>query len=185
MNAKTPLENGLPFLKKIVDVFDKDEIPYMLSGSVAMSLYIDFRASRDFDFVVHLQPRDVDRFIESFNEGYYYNKEVIEDAVKFQKMFNIIEHASSFSADFVILKNEAFRQNEFSRRILMEFFGKTIYIVSPEDLIISKLIWIQDFQSPVQMEDIKNLVKSENLDLVYINQWVAKLSLNSFNLLKS
>ena len=67
---------------------------------------------------------------------------------------------------------------------MMELFGKTIYVVSPEDLIISKLIWIQDLQSAVQMEDIKNLVLSDNLDWAYIDFWVGKLRLNSFNLLK-
>ena len=66
----------------------------------------------------------------------------------------------------------------------MEFLGKTIYVVSPEDLIISKLIWIQDLQSPVQMEDIKNLALSDRLDWSYINQWVGRLNLNSYNLLK-
>jgi hypothetical protein len=66
----------------------------------------------------------------------------------------------------------------------MEFFGKTIYVVSPEDLIISKLIWIQDLQSSVQMEDIKNLILFDTLDWAYIDLWVGKLRLNSFNLLK-
>src|SRR5438309_9973496 len=55
-------------------------------------------------------------------------------------------HATGFKADFVVLKSEPFRQNEFTRRIPMEFFGRTIYVVSPEDLIISKLIWIQELQ---------------------------------------
>jgi hypothetical protein len=100
-------------------------------------------------------------------------------------MFNIIDHASGFKADFVELKDEPFRQNEFTRRISMEYFGKIIYVVSPEDLVISKLIWIQDIQSAVQMEDIKNFVTTENLDWNYINLWVSKLKLNSFNLLNS
>jgi hypothetical protein len=173
------------FFQKITDVLNKNEIPYMLSGSVAMSLYIVPRATRDFDFIIHLQSQDIDRFVENFKDGYYCDKEAVQDAVKRRSMFNIIDHVSGFKADFVVLKNEPFRQNEFTRRIQMEFFGKTIYVVSPEDLIISKLIWIQDYQSPLQMEDIKNLVLSENLDWAYINQWVAKLNLNSFNLLKS
>jgi hypothetical protein len=65
----------------------------------------------------------------------------------------------------------------------MEFFGKTIYVVSPEDLIISKLIWIQVLQSAIQMADIRNLVISDNLDWEYINLWIGKLNLNTFSLL--
>ena len=173
------------FFQKITDVLNKNEIPYMLSGSVAMSLYVVPRATRDFDFIIHLQPKDIDLFVENFKEGYYCDKEAIEDAVKQRSMFNIIDHASGFKADFVVLKDEPFRQTEFTRRISMEFFGKTIYVVSPEDLVISKLIWIQDIQSAVQMEDIKNLAATENLDWNYINLWVDRLNLNSFNLLNS
>ncbi|HEV2478283.1 MAG TPA: DUF6036 family nucleotidyltransferase [Puia sp.] len=171
------------FFQKIIDVLNSCEIPYMLSGSVAMSLYIVPRATQDFDFVVHLRPQDIDRFVENFKEGYYCDKDAIEDAVQNRRMFNIIDHATGFKADFVVLKNEPFRQNEFTRRIPMEFFGKTIYVVSPEDLIISKLIWIQKLQSAIQMADIRNLVASDNLDWEYINLWMGILKLNTFDLL--
>lgn len=170
------------FFQKIIDVLNSCEIPYMLSGSVAMSLYIVPRATQDFDFIVHLRRQDIDRFVENFKEGYYCDRDAIEDAVQKQRMFNIIDHASGFKADFVVLKNDPFRQNEFARRIQMEFFGKTIYVVSPEDLIISKLIWIQELQSAIQMTDINNLVQSDNLDREYIDLWIGKLNLNSFNL---
>lgn len=72
-----------------------------------------------------------------------------------------------------------------NRRKKVDFFDKTIYVVAPEDLLISKLIWIQDFQSPQQMEDIRNLSVIEQLDWSYIKKWVNKLNLKSFNLLKN
>ena len=65
----------------------------------------------------------------------------------------------------------------------MEFYGKIIYVVSPEDLLISKLIWIQDLQWPIQMEDIKNIIASARLDWFYIEKWINQLKLNTFDLL--
>jgi len=47
------------------------------------------------------------------------------------------------------------------------------------------LIWIQDYQSSVQIEDLKNLLVTDNLDLGYIDQWIRMLNLNTFDLLKS
>ncbi|RPD39286.1 hypothetical protein [Chitinophaga barathri] len=173
----------IPFFNKITDVLNKHEIPYMLSGSVAMSLYILPRATRDFDFIIHLQPGDIDRFVENFSEGYYCDADAVKEAVERQGMFNIIDHESGFKADFVVLKNAPFRQMEFSRRIQMDFYGKPIYVVSPEDLLISKLIWIQDLQSAIQMEDIRNIAEKEDLDKEYISSWIKKLNLNTFNLL--
>jgi hypothetical protein len=171
------------FFQKITDVLNESDIPYMLSGSVAMSIYIIPRATRDFDFIIHLEPKNIDRFIQHFQDGYYCDKDAIQDAVKRRSMFNIIDHASGFKADFVVLKDEAFRVEEFNRRKKVDFFDKSIYVVSPEDLLLSKLIWIQDFQSVQQMEDIKNLAAIEQLDWPYITGWITKLNLESFNLL--
>jgi hypothetical protein len=156
----------------------------MLSGSVAMSLYIVPRATRDFDFIIHLESKDIDRFIANFEDGYYCDKDAIQDAINRRSMFNIIDHASGFKADFVVLRPDPFRQMEFSRRVQIDFYGQVVYVVSVEDLLISKLIWIQTYQSPIQMEDIKNLASLDNLDWDYIKTWIDKLKISTFNLLE-
>lgn len=154
----------------------------MLSGSVAMSIYILPRATRDFDFIVNLQAKDIDALTNYFKEGYYCDADAVDDAVKNRSMFNIIDHASGFTADFIILKDEPFRQIEFKRRVQADFFGIPIYIVTAEDLLLSKLIWIQKIQSNIQMEDIKNLT-ALNLDWEYINKWIENLELHTFELI--
>lgn len=111
------------FFEKITDVLNTNGIPYMLSGSVAMSLYIVPRATRDFYFIVHLEPQNVENFVENFKEGYYCDKDAVIDAVKYRRMFNIIDHESGFKADFVILKNEPFRQEEFRRKLRLNISG--------------------------------------------------------------
>ena len=108
-------------------------------------------------------------------------KEAIEGPVK---MFNIIDHASGYKADFVVLKDDPFRQEEFSRRLRVDFYGRAIYVVSPEDFRISKLIWIQDLQSAVQIEDIRSLAVVDDLDWEYISKWVKQLKLRTFKLIK-
>ena len=95
-------------------------------------------------------------------------------------MFNIIDHQSNYKADFIILKNEPYRFTEFERRRLIDFLDIKLYLVSPEDLIISKIIWIQELQSGLQIEDIKVLSGIKNLDWDYINKWITSLTLNTF-----
>jgi hypothetical protein len=172
------------FFQKITDVLDQYQIPYMLSGSIAMGLYTVPRMTRDIDFIIHLQAKDVDLFVSSFKEEFYCDKDVIKEAIEGPvKMFNIIDHATGYKADFVVLRQDPFRQEEFNRRLGVTYFEKTIYVVSPEDLLLSKLIWIQDFQSAIQMEDIKNLTAVNNLDWDYISKWVKQLNLRTFNLI--
>jgi len=171
------------FLYKIIEYFDSRQIPYMLSGSMAMSLYIVPRTTRDFDFVVHLRPEDVDGFVNYFQGEYYCSKHAVIDAIERQSMFNVIDSTTGYKADFVIRKNNEYRITEFERRQLVDFGDTKIYAVSVEDLLISKLIWIQQLQSAVQMEDIKNLSSLADLEWDYINYWVKKLNLNTFNLI--
>ncbi len=173
----------LEFLQRIIEFLNRNNISYMLSGSVAMSIYVLPRATRDFDFIIHLQHKDIYALAAYFSEGYYCDIDSIKDAVRNNSIFNIIDHASGFKADFIILKDEPYRQTEFSRRVKGDFFNLPIYIVTAEDLLISKLVWIQQLQSGIQMEDIKNLKVLQSLDWEYINRWVRNLKLNTFGLL--
>ncbi len=157
----------------------------MLSGSMAMSIYTIPRATRDFDFIVHLHLKDVDSLIQHFKNGYYCDEKAVMDAINNFGMFNIIDHSSGYKADFIILKNQPYRLEEFGRKKTVTLFGIPVYIVSPEDLLLSKLIWIQQIQSSLQMEDIANLSAIENMDWDYIHAWVKKLDLRTFNLLKT
>jgi hypothetical protein len=173
----------LDFLKKIIEYFDSKNIPYMLSGSIAMGLYVLPRATRDIDFVVRLRVEDVDGFVNHFDGSYYCSKDAVADAISRQSLFNVIDHRSGYKADFVVLKNSAYRLTEFARKRKMNFYGTDIYVVSPEDLLISKLIWIQDWQAAVQMEDIKNLALLPDMQRDYVDQWIKKLNLNTFELM--
>jgi hypothetical protein len=150
-----------------------------------MSAYVLPRATRDFDFIVHLKASDVDALVKHFGQGYYCDSDAIYEALHRKTMFNIIDHASGFKADFVILKDDPYRQTEFNRRIQADFEGMLIWLASVEDLLLSKLIWIQDFQSNLQKEDIKNLAAVESQDRDYVFHWINKLNLNTFGLLKN
>ena len=148
-----------------------------------MSTYTLPRFTRDFYFVVHLRQEDVIKLMEQFTEDYYCSEEAVREAVRNKGMFNIIDHKSGYKADFMILKDEPYRQEEFSRRKQIDLLDMKIYIVSAEDLILSKLIWIQNIQSGVQVEDIKALAGLPEIDWGYVHQWINTLKLNTFKLL--
>lgn len=171
------------FFKYIILFFNEHNIQYMLSGSVAMSIYVLPRSTRDFDFVVHLQEKNIPLLIQHFKEGYYCDEDVVKEAVQQKSMFNIIDYQSGYKADIVILKDEAFRLSEFNRRVQGDFFGTPVFIVTAEDLLLSKLIWIQELQSNIQKDDIKNLSLIPTLDKNYLHYWIDKLNLNTFGLI--
>lgn len=99
-------------------------------------------------------------------------------------MFNLIDERSGMKIDFMIKKSSPYRKLEFERRQFTELFGHKVWIVSVEDLIISKLIWIQELQSGRQMEDIKMLLTNEGVDRKYIRKWINELGLTTFDLIE-
>jgi hypothetical protein len=128
----------------------------MLSVSMAMSIYTGPRYTRDFEFVVHLKPSDITHLSDHFKEGYYCDEDSVVEAIRQKTMFNIIDHKSNYKADFMIVKDNEFEKTKFERRLLVPFLDYKIYVVSKEDLLLSKLTWIQLLQSSVQTVDILN-----------------------------
>ena len=147
---------------------EKAKLEYMLSGSVAMGIYTMGRMSWDVDFVISLKEEDIEVFLSLFQKRYFLQPNVIKQEIKREGMFNIIDEQSGFKVDFIIKKSTTFREEEFTRRKKIDFFGKKIYVVALEDLILSKLIWIQQLQSEKQLRDISMLLLNKDLDKNYL-----------------
>ncbi len=173
----------LKFLQSICQKLETKQIDYMLSGSLALNAYTVPRMTRDIDIVIALRPEQLQDFLSLFSEtDTYFSKPAIQSALEQPGMFNIIDFETGYKVDFIVLKSEPFRQKEFSRRQRSESFGFLTWIVSPEDLILSKLIWIQTLSSDRQQEDLKHLLAIKPLDHEYIHDWIIRLNLQTFGL---
>jgi len=60
-----------------------------------------------------------------------------------------------------------------------------LWVISLEDLIIAKIIWIQDYQSEKQILDIENLLLNPDKDMNYIKEWCNNLNFRTLNLLNN
>ena len=169
-------------LENICRELEVREIEYMISGSLAMTVYTRPRMTRDIDVVIQLNSSDIDSFLEIFQSNFYFHRPSIEEEVKRKGMFNVIDHDSGYKIDFIVRKNDIYRKTEFDRKQRGNLMGVQAWVVSLEDLIISKLIWIQDYQFGQQIEDINQLLENEKLDKKYLNYWCLQLQLNTFKL---
>ena len=164
------------FLVLIAERLDRAHIPYMLSGSVALSMYAQPRMTRDVDFVIDIEEAQVDEFIDLFAGDCYIDRESVLEAVRARGMFNIIHEAWIIKADFVVRKDQPYRKTEFDRRRTVSIGGKAFSVVTAEDLLLSKLLWAMTSRSDLQLGDVRNLILSERgLDWAYIERWAQKL----------
>ena len=172
----------LQLLERIVQSLEAVHITYMVSGSIALNTYTIPRMTRDIDIVIELQKKDIDLFCKIFETGFYIDSETVKEEVARQGMFNVIDHESGYKIDFIIRKNSDYRRLEFERRIRTNVYGFDVWLVSIEDLIISKLIWIQELQSERQINDIHSLLENDTVDHAYIHHWCHELDLQTFNI---
>ena len=170
------MDEQLEFMKVVVRRLNAAGIPYMLTGSMAMTFYATPRMTRDVDVVVELSPQDTKRFSKQFTEDCYVDGDSVDAAVSRRGMFNIINNRSIVKVDFIVRKADAYHETEFARRRYMVVDGFQVAVASPEDLILSKLLWAKDSGSAAQRGDVRHLIKAVvGLDWTYLEQWAGTL----------
>lgn len=174
----TVVSDELDILKSVASRLETAGIPYMVTGSMATNFYATPRMTRDIDLVVELKETDVGRVLTLFQNDYYIDRDMVERAVKTRSMFNMINNALVIKVDCVVRKDSAYRQEEFSRRRRVIVDGESVAIVTPEDLILSKLEWAKESRSQMQLDDVRNLLRSvQSLDCAYLDRWADQLGL--------
>jgi hypothetical protein len=172
------VKNELDILRDISGKFTEARIPFMLTGSMAMNYYAQPRMTRDIDLVVALEAKDIENMMRVFGPEYYVAREAVNSSVAHESMFNLIHLESVIKVDCIIRKKSAYRREEFGRRQKVKIQDFETYIVSKEDLILSKLFWAKDSKSEVQLRDVKNLLQG-GYDPVYLKQWTRELDLDN------
>ena len=170
------MQNELDVIRDIAEKFAQAGIEYMVTGSVAMNYYTQPRMTRDIDVVVALKPKDVDMVTALFQSDYYVDRTAVSRAVASELLFNIIHSEAFIKVDCIVRKNTEYRRLEFERRREVSIQDVSVWIVSKEDLIISKLYWARDSHSEFQLRDVKNLLVS-GYDVAYLEQWTRELGL--------
>ncbi len=174
------MSEELQILKLVTQRFETAGIPYMVTGSIALSFYATPRMTRDIDLVVELLESDVETVVGIFEGEFYVEPEMVRMAIQQQSMFNLIHHVEILKVDWMIRKNTASRREEFARRRQVTVEGHTLFIVASEDLILSKLDWAKDSHSDIQLNDVRNILGSvPDLDRDYLAMWVRELGLDT------
>jgi len=169
------------FLQKLVSLLDAARISYMLAGSVGSSFHGQPRATKDVDIVIDPTESQLEHFLQSLGKGYYVSFNAARDAFHRKSAFNIIDIENSWKADLIIRRDRPFSKVEFHRRQNVNLMGTTLWVVSPEDVILSKLEWAKDCLSEQQFRDALGVAVAQynRLDKDYMRKWSIELHLEN------
>lgn len=167
-------------LINITQILNDLKIPYLITGGIAVFIWGRPRFTADIDLIIELFQKDLsnlERALRRLSKSAYVDVDMMGEALRTYGEFNFIDGESGVKVDFWIAKNDEFDQSRFKRRIIKKVFGKSLYLTSPEDLILIKLKWYQESQSNRHLEDVESIFNNcgERLDRKYLEKWVVKL----------
>lgn len=173
------------FLRDVLDAIEAAQVDYLIGGAVAAWAWGEARTTRDFDVVVDLPlNRIISLSQELAQRGMAVPQEIIIDLLVSPADLPIhaIHNPTGYKAEIFLLRpDDALRASALSRRMLVDL-GPSIgevYVHSPEDLIVYKLLYYSLSQQTKHIRDISSIVKTigDDLEIAYIRRWVAHLDL--------
>jgi RNA-binding protein YhbY len=172
------MNSELEVLLDVVTRLEGAGIAYMLTGSVAMSVYAEPRMTRDIDIVVELAQADAARVVELFSPEYYVADDAVRSAISARTLFNLFHLSRLIKVDLIVRSDDEFQRHEFARRLRHELGGRAVSVIGKEDLILSKLVWAAPTESAFQLRDVRKLLAS-GVDEAYLSDWSVRLGVDA------
>jgi len=176
------------FVRLVTGALQKVGIDYMIGGALALWAWGEPRATLDLDLVISVPLEAVPRLSEELKaRDMLLPPDIILDALIEERSdvpLNANHIHSGFKADlYILFSSDDFGQMAFSRRELVDLGPQlgTLYVHSPEDLIVYKLWYYRLSRQTKHPRDIYAILmaQGDQIDLDYIQEWVDRKGLSS------
>ncbi len=168
----------------IVEAFKQLGIQYFVGGSIASSFHGIPRSTHDVDIIAAILPKHIGPFSELLIAEFYADRDLMIDAMKAGRSFNVIHLATSYKFDIFPLQSDEFHREQFIRREAADLAqaglpGPGSFVATAEDTLLEKLNWYRQggSASERQWNDILSIldVQGANLDEQYVDRWAPYL----------
>ncbi|MBL9121815.1 MAG: hypothetical protein JNL80_18060 [Phycisphaerae bacterium] len=151
-------------------------IPHMLTGSLASNAYGLPRMSKDADFVVALQAKQVPALAKRVAPGLLLDEQMSFETTTLTSRWRLLETRGGFEIELFQLSDDPFDQERFKRRVATVFLGLATFLPTAEDVVVQKLRWAVRAHRPKDIDDALNVIRArkESLDWMYVSRWCAK-----------
>ncbi len=168
----------IPILHEIVRVLDELDIPYQLMGGLAVRVWSFPRATFDIDLTLSSSPERLPALIGSLERGGFmvpepFRSGFLDQLHGMNKVKVQLYQADRPPIDIdLFLVTTEYQRSAFSRRRQVELEDRKLWCMSPEDLILHKLIAGRD-RDKADVSDL--LMAARPLDLDYLRRWARAL----------
>jgi hypothetical protein len=152
------------FFTHVVEVLASLDIPYMVVGGFAAIFYGEPRLTIDVDIIVDIKSSHVRPFVAAFPvPDYYVSEKAIRDSLQRRYPFNVIQPRTGAKVDLVPLSRDPFTRAAFERRQEIEYdaAGHSAAFISPEDIVVAKLIAFRETGSDKHLQDARSVLVTQ------------------------
>lgn len=164
-------------LQSVINALNSSGVPFAIVGSLAAASWGVVRTTRDVDLIALVARDHAAAVVAALNTLDFYVP--IDDALHALAgggSFNVLHPATGGKVDvFVVLESDEFEMMRLERRIQTDVLGVSAFVITPEDVVLSKLLWRKDSRSEIQWRDCQELVASATLDTSYMRPWADRL----------
>jgi hypothetical protein len=170
----------------VTGVFTRLNVPYLIGGSFASSLYGEPRSTNDIDIVVDLEQSQVTPLATALAASgeCYFDEDAMRTAVDRGQSFNIIHLVTAVKVDVFVAGTDVFDRERLQRRRRIELqqgSANVVYVDTPEATILRKLEWYRrgGESSERQWRDVISVLRARplQLDREYLSLWATRLKI--------
>jgi len=160
-------------------------IRYLVTGSVAATLYGEPRLTHDIDLIAALGADDAERLAAAFPAASFYVPPVDVIAIEARRdlrgHFNVIHSESGLKADFYLAGRDELHEWAFRHAREYALGGLRVRLAPPEYVVVRKLEFYRDGGSEKHLRDIRAMlaVSADRIDRAALADWIRRRGLET------
>ncbi len=168
-------------VREVVEILDQAGVIYAITGSVASSTYGRAVTTQDIDIAVRMTPEQARTVARALPQKFYRSEDALVEAARSFGMANLIDTETQLTVDICALAPSDYHEQVFARRRIVELGPDRVpcCMVSPEDIILMKLVWRKESRSTKQWKAALGVarVRGARMDWKYLFEQAKALGL--------
>ena len=154
----------------VIDALLALGIPYMLVGSYASNSYGIERSTLDADFVVELGDASLAELFGRLRPEIRFDPQMGFETVTMTRKHVAVVEGSEFLIELFQLGDDPHDRERFRRRREVQSSGRAMFLLSLEDVIVTKLRWARSKDK----DDVRDVIAVQGetaIDWEYVHGW--------------
>jgi hypothetical protein len=157
----------------VIEAFTDLGVPFMIVGSLSTNYYGIARSTQDADFVVALNPGEIHALVSRLGPTFRLDPQPSFESVTMTTRYVLKVSGLDYTVELFLLGEEPHDRERFGRRVRVEIFGRSAWVPTAEDVVVTKLNWYHIDRRPKDLEDVRTVlaVQGHRVDWAYIEHW--------------